>query len=139
MNAVYPARFEAQPEGGFCVTFPDFSEAITEGDTLEEAVFNASEALTLTLLGRMEEGMEIPDPSDAGGAEIHLIAPHVRVQAALLVRKARRDRTMAEVARSLETSWPAAKRLEDPNHWASLKQLDRALNVLGKKLVLSVE
>ena len=33
----------------------------------------------------------------------------------------------------------AAQRLEDPHHWPSLKQLDRAAKVLGKRLVLSLE
>jgi len=43
------------------------------------------------------------------------------------------------LARALETSWPQAKRLEDPHHWPSLKTLDRAVRVLGKRLVLSIE
>ena len=43
------------------------------------------------------------------------------------------------LARALETSWPAAKRLEDPTQWPSLKTLDRAAAALGKRLVLSLE
>lgn len=46
---------------------------------------------------------------------------------------------MSDVARALETSWAAAQRLEDPNHWPSLKQIDRAAHVLGKRLVISLE
>jgi hypothetical protein len=34
--------------------------------------------------------------------------------------------------RALETSWDVAKRLENPNHWPSLKSLDRAAAALGK-------
>jgi antitoxin HicB len=49
------------------------------------------------------------------------------------------ERTLAELARVLETSWPAAKRLEDPTHWPSLKTLDRAAAALGKRLVLTLE
>lgn len=43
------------------------------------------------------------------------------------------------MARVLETSWPAAKRLEDPRHWPSLKQLDKAATALGKRLMPSFE
>ena len=57
----------------------------------------------------------------------------------MLLRDARGDRSMADLARGLGTSWAAAQRLEDPHHWPSLKQLERAARVLGKRLVLSVE
>ncbi len=137
MNIQYPAILEPQKEGGFTVQFPDLQEAFTEGDTREEAIFNAAEVLTLTLEGRMEEGMEIPSPSKVRDGV--LISPSAKVQAALLVRLCRGDRTLSELARSLETSWPSAARLENPKHWPSLKQLDRAAGVLGKRLVLYFE
>jgi len=46
----YPARFTPdKTAGGFVVTFPDVPEAITQGDTIEEAMAMASEALELAL------------------------------------------------------------------------------------------
>jgi antitoxin HicB len=57
----------------------------------------------------------------------------------LLVRRARADRPFADLVRALDTSWPAAKRLEDPHHSPTLKQLERAAGTLGKRLVLSFE
>ena len=126
--------------GGSLVQFVDFEEAFTEGDTLDEALFNAAEVLTLVLQGRMEEGMAVPAPT-AGLADpsVHYVAPDAKTQAALLLRAARGERTLADLARAMDTSWPAAKRLEDANHWPSLKTLDRAARVLGKRLVLSLE
>ena len=137
MDIRYPAIIELQEEGGFTVSFPDLDEAVTEGDTMEEALFNAADVLTLTLESRMDEGMEIPVPSNLDQA--YHIAPSSKVQAALLVRFCRGERSLADLARSLETSWPAASRLEDPHHWPSLKQLDRAASAFGKRLVLSFE
>jgi antitoxin HicB len=119
------------------VYFPDLSEAITEGETLEEAIFNASEVLTLTLEGRMDEKMEIPKPLRQKGGK--LIAPSAKAQAALLMRWAKGDHSFAEVARALNTSWPSVARLEDPHHWPTLRQLERAAAALGQKLVLSME
>lgn len=138
MAMTYPATIKPEPEGGFVVQFIDFSEAFTEGDTMEEALFNAAEVLTLTLNGRMDEGQEIPVPSPKADG-CHYIAPDAKTQAVLLLRQARGNRPLAELARALETSWPQAKRLEDPRHWPSLKTLDRAARVLGKRLVLSME
>ena len=138
MNIRYPAIFEEQKEGGYCVSFPDLPEAISEGDTLDEAMFNAAEVLTLTLDGRLEEGMEIPVPSTkVKGAK--LISPDAKTQAALLLRQARGTRPLSDVAAALGTSWPAAQRLEDPRHWPSLRQLDRAARACGHRLVLSLE
>jgi predicted RNA binding protein YcfA (HicA-like mRNA interferase family) len=51
----------------------------------------------------------------------------------------RGDRSFADLARALETSWPVAKKLEDPRHWPSLRALDRAAAALGKRLVLALE
>ena len=137
MDIRYPATLIQEADGGFLVQFLDFEEAFTEGDTLEEALFNAAEVLTLTLDARMDEGIPIPEPSVVADAQA--IAPSAKVQAALLIRRARGDRPFADLARALDTSWPAAKRLEDPRHSPNLKQLERAAAALGKRLVLSFE
>ncbi len=133
----YPASFDPQEEGGFTVTFPDIQGAITEGDTEEEALFNAAEVLSAMLALRLEEGKDIPLPSRVKGARY--IAPDAKTQAALLIHFTRRDRSVADIARALDTSWPAAARLEDPKHWPSLRQLERAAAALGKRLILSFE
>ena len=138
MNVLYPALIQQdKKDKRYTVHFPDLAEAITEGETLEEAYFNASEVLTLTLEGRIDEGLEIPKPTAIEDAE--LIAPSARAQAAILMRWAKGGHTSAEIARALGTSWPAAARLEDPHHWPNLKQLERAAAALGQRLVISLE
>ena len=139
MNLLYPANFQPQPDGGFTVLFADLPEAITEGDTFDEAMLHAQEVLSLSLRGRIEDGRPIPLPSAAKGKQVHLVAPDALAQSAVLLRLARGDRPLSDLARAMETSLAAAQRLEDPHHWPSLKQLDRAARVLGKRLVLSLE
>jgi len=51
--------FEPQEEGGYHVYAPDLPGLHTQGDTLEEAVANAQEALELYVEGLREEGREI--------------------------------------------------------------------------------
>ena len=140
MRITYRCKIEQQDDGKFLVTFPDFEEAFTGGDTYEEAIFNAEEVLTLTLEGRMEENIPIPLPTlSVDENDEILIFPSLRVQAALLVKLNRGNHTLADLARSLETSWPSVARLEDPQHWSSLKQLSKAATAMGQKLVLSFE
>lgn len=138
MDIRYPATLEAQKDGTYLVQFIDLPDTFTEGQTREEALFNASEVLSAMLAWRLDESTDMPAPSQkVKGA--HYIAPDAKTQAAMLLRLARGERTLSDLARALETSWPAAKRLEDPTHWPSLKTLDRAAAALGKRLVLTLE
>lgn len=47
-------------EGGFTVTVPSLHGCVTEGDTYEEALANAKEAIELTVECMTERGEEIP-------------------------------------------------------------------------------
>jgi antitoxin HicB len=129
----YPATVEKQSDGSFFVQFVDLPDTFTEGRTREEALFNAGEVLSAMLAWRLDEAHDVPAPTPkVKGA--HYVAPD-----AMLLRLARGERSLSDLARALETSWPAAKRLEDPRHWPSLKTLDRAAAALGKRLVLVLE
>ena len=55
-----PLIFVPQPEGGFTVTSPVLPELVTEGDTLEEAFFNVSDALAAVLELYAEENRPLP-------------------------------------------------------------------------------
>lgn len=138
MDIRFPATVEEQRDGTFLVQFLDLPDTFTEGQTKEEALFNSVEVLSAMLAWKLENSNEIPAPTQkVKGA--YYIAPDAKTQAAILLRLARGERSLSELARALETSWPAAKRLEDPTHWPSLKTLDRAAAALGKRLVLTLE
>lgn len=139
MKIAYPYTMEPQKDGGYLVQFVDMTEACTEGATKEEAAFNAQEVLSLVLEQRLADDGEIPRPSRRDG--LPLAAPDAVIQSALLIQGARKEgqKSLADLARALGTSWPSAARLEDPRHWPSLRQLDRAAAALGKRLVLTLE
>lgn len=138
MEIRYPAVIEQQADGRHFVQFVDLPDTFSEGQTQEEALFNAIEVLSAMLAWRLDDARDVPAPSlKVKGA--HYIAPDAKTQAAMLLRLARGERTLSDLARALETSWPAAKRLEDPTHWPSLKTLERAAAALGKRLVLTLE
>jgi antitoxin HicB len=50
-----------QPEGGYTVLVPALPEVVTEGDTREEAMANAREAIEVVLEIYREDGREIPE------------------------------------------------------------------------------
>lgn len=141
MNVLYPAQISFDKDDSrYLVVFPDMPEAVTEGESEEEAFFNASEVLTLVIEGRLEEHIDIPQPSLCKKDQV-LISPSARAQTALLIKwaKLHADHTTSEIARSLNTSWPAISRLESPKHWPSLRQLEKVANVLGQQLIISME
>jgi antitoxin HicB len=55
-----PLVFTPQPEGGFTVTSPVLPELVTEGDTIEQAFGNVSDALAAVLELYEEEGRALP-------------------------------------------------------------------------------
>lgn len=138
MRTEYPYTVEKDQDGCFFVQFIDLEDVYTQGENLEEATFNAGEVLSGMLAYRLEKNQEIPAPSPCPESG-YLTSPSPEVQAALLLRKARGDKSLSELANAMKTSWPAAQRLEDPRHWPSLKQLDKAARALGKRLILSLE
>ena len=62
MIKVYPAK--VHKEDGFWLEFPDLPGCFTQGDTLEELMENAEEALGAFLAVKMECNEDIPIPSD---------------------------------------------------------------------------
>jgi antitoxin HicB len=55
-----PLVFTPQPEGGFTVTSPVLPELITEGDTIDEAYANVSDALAAVIELYEDEGRPLP-------------------------------------------------------------------------------
>jgi predicted RNase H-like HicB family nuclease len=51
------------PESSYGVSVPDLPGCITAGDTIEEALAMAREAITLHLEGMLEDNLELPEPT----------------------------------------------------------------------------
>jgi len=67
----YP--FEIRPlreedGGGFLISFPDFSECISDGDSIEEAIANGKDALTATIAALKAKKLPVPAPNSGGVA-----------------------------------------------------------------------
>lgn len=60
---VYPAVFEPNELGGYCVRFPDVQGGYTDGKDLPEAMEMAQDALCLVLYNHETHGVEILPPT----------------------------------------------------------------------------
>jgi antitoxin HicB len=73
---VYPALLTAdEKDGGFVVTFRDLPEAITQGNSLEEALNEASDCLEEAIALRIDDKLEIPQPSPPENQEYLVAVP----------------------------------------------------------------
>lgn len=52
--------------GGFLISFTDFSECISDGETVEEAFHNGLDALQETIAALESMGLAIPEPGSGG-------------------------------------------------------------------------
>lgn len=73
----YP--FEVRPlsaaeGGGFLVNYPDFSDCLADGDTVDEALANAREALIATVAALEERNLPVPAPNSGGVASGKFVA-----------------------------------------------------------------
>ncbi len=65
----YP--FEIRPlteeeGGGYLITFPDFLECISDGDSVEEAIEHGFDALQETIAALIDLGLPVPQPGSNG-------------------------------------------------------------------------
>lgn len=60
----YPAIFTPEESGGYSIIFPDIDGCYTCGDSLEDGIEMAEDALALVLYGYEKDKRTIPSPSD---------------------------------------------------------------------------
>lgn len=135
----YYAKIEKE-EDYFLVSFPDVPGAITDGDTLEEALANASEALNGCLESDFDREIELPEPKKYNGKQYHLILVDKHIEISHLIRKLRNEmhETQLQVANKLDTSYQNYQKLENPKKCnPNIKTLEKISAAFGKKLEIS--
>ena len=135
----YPAVLTAEEEGGFMVTFVDLPEAITQGESVEEALREASDCLEEAIANRVITGLPIPRPSRVkkGQYPVHLPA-QTAAKAALYVAMRESGMTKVDLAKRLHCDEKEIRRLLDPRHPSKLPRIESALAAVGQHLVLGV-
>jgi antitoxin HicB len=132
----YPVKLTPdKKDGGFVVTFPDIPEAMTQGETVEEALNMAKDALETALDFYFDGQRPVPQPSKQKRGQ-HMVQLPISIAAkVLLLNEMIRQRVRpAELARRLHTTPQAVNRLVNLRHASKIDGIAGAMKVLGKTL-----
>jgi antitoxin HicB len=140
LQFTYPVKLTRdRKDGGYVVSCRDIPEAITQGNTLEEALREAEGALQAAIECRLEDGLEIPVPSPAKRAERMVPTPITTALKAAVYTEMRGQRvSKSELARRMNVNEKEARRMLDPRHPTRVPTLERALAVLGRRAAIAV-
>ena len=133
----YPVNLKKAREGGYVVTFPDIAEAITQGETIEDALRHAQDALESAMEFYFEDRRRVPAPSRPKPKQYIVELPASLTAKVLLLNEMLRQNVRpAELARRIGTTPQEINRLTDIRHTTKIDRIDNALRALGKRLVL---
>ncbi len=132
----YPVVLTPDKEdGGFVVTFPDIPEAITQGETVEEALAMGTEALETAMDFYFDAKRAVPMPSAPKRRQRVVELPlSVSAKILLLNEMIQQQVRPAELARRLRTTPQQVNRLTDLHHASKIDGIAGAMKVLGKTL-----
>lgn len=130
----YAAKFEADSSGGYVVTFRDIPEAITQGDTLDEALDMAADALATAMEFYFEDNRAVPLPTPAQDDE-QLITLPLSIWSKVLLLNAMLEQhiSQAELAKRMGIKPQQVTRIVDLAHSTKIDTLVAAFKALGKQ------
>jgi antitoxin HicB len=135
----YPSTVTPDDKGGITVSFPDVPEALTEGETEEEALAHAVDALETALSFYVDRREALPTPSALRpGQRLVPLSALGMSKAALYETMREQGVGKAALARRLNCHLPQIDRLLDLCHASKLGQVEAALAALGKWLVVTI-
>lgn len=137
---MYPVTLTPDKEdGGFVVTFVDIPEAITQGETLQQALAAAKAALESALDFYFEDKRAVPAPSrPKRGQHVIELPASLSAKVLLLNEMVTQDVRPAELARRLNTTPQEVNRLTNVRHTTRIDGIAAALQALGKHLDMRV-
>ncbi len=137
----YPATFtEDKDAGGFVVTFRDIPEAITQGDTEEEAMAMAEDVLLDSIDWYLDGKKAVPLPSkpQAGDKLVELpvsVSAKVMLLNEMLAQKVR----PVDLSRMMGIRSQDVTRILDLRHNTKIDTVCAAFKALGKSVELRIQ
>ena len=119
-------------DDGIVVTFRDLDNVFTYGETEEEAVFNAQDALDGVLESMAAHDQEIPLPSRIKEGEVGIaVSPEVAAPVLLRNLRTQQHKSLSDVAKALGKPYQSVQRMERLGSNITLKSLKMAAAALG--------
>ena len=128
-----------QHDGGYVVTCRDLPEAITQGESVEDALSEAADALEEAIAERIDDDRDIPMPTATKrGEKAVSVPPSMALKAAVYLAVRDAGISNSELARRLHLDEKEARRILDPHHPTKLPRIEAALAVLGRHVRLAL-
>ena len=134
----YPVKLTKQKEGGYLAQFPDLSEAITQGENIEDVLNEAMDCLEEAIAHRMAKKLDIPLPSQRKRCKFVALHTTFAAKTALYVAMREQKLSNTSLAKKLVCDEKEVRRLLDPHYSSKLPRIEEALYMLGKKLQIEV-
>ena len=135
----FPVKLSKEPEGGYTVTFPDIPEAITCGESIEDALYHAKDALESAMDFYLDDKRPVPTPSKPKRGQHTVELPASVVAKVLLLNEMSGQKVRpAQLARRLKITPQEVTRLIDVHHTTKIDGIAVALKALGKTLEMRV-
>ena len=136
----YPMKLTRdRNDGGFVVTCRDFPEAITQAETPDEAMLEAADCLEEAIAARIDDGRDIPMPTEVlRGEKLVSVPPSMALKAAVYLAVREAGLSNSELARRMQLDEKEARRILDPQHPTKIARIEAALSVLGRHVQLAL-
>ena len=134
----YPVVLTPDDNDTLMVTFPDIPEVVTYGETETEALAWGLDALETMLESYMDDKQRIPYPSPANGRPVVVLPVVVAGKVILHNSLLEAGKRKADLARLLNLSPTVVDRLLSLRHKSRIEQIETALAIFEKKLVVDV-
>jgi len=139
MAVGYRYTLERQENGWWLVRFPEIPEALTEGETEEEARTAAIDCVITALEGYMKAGRPVPRPSPRDPKSNRAVLPSL-LTAKLAVYETMRARGWSKLKLANELGLPenSVRRLLDLRHSSHMWNIDAALAKMNAELSIDL-
>jgi len=135
----YRYTLERQENGWWLVRFPRVPEALTEGETQDEARANAVDCVIAALEGYMKAGKPLPRQDSVRNAYDRAVLPSL-VTAKLAVYETMRERGWSKLKLAKQLGMPenSVRRLLDLRHNSHMWIIDEALTKMNASLPIDL-
>jgi antitoxin HicB len=135
----YQYTIEPQDNGWWLVRFPGIPEALTEGETEEEARANARDCVIVALEGYMKAGKPLPREGAGHSGPDRAVLPSL-VTAKLAVYETMRSLGWSRLRLAKELGVPenSVRRLLDLHHSSQMWAIDDAMRKMNAELPIDL-
>ena len=135
----YRYTLERQENGWWLVRFPGIPEALTEGESQEEARANATDCVIAALEGYMKAGKALPrEGATHSGRDRAVLPSLVTAKLAVYETMRRRGWSKLKLAKQLGTPENSVRRLLDLRHSSHMWIIDDALAKMNAELPIDL-